>query len=104
MHDHARTSNRHLWRALGALVLALALTVSACGGSGARSAIAPTVQLPLSNTSIALGQSATLTWSSTGATSCMASGAWSGAEPTGGTMTVTPTAARSDTYTLTCAG
>jgi uncharacterized protein (TIGR03118 family) len=107
MHDHARTSNRHLGRALGALVLPLALTVSACGGSsggGGMSAIAPTVQLALSNTSIALGQSATLTWSSTGATSCMASGAWSGAEPTGGTMTVTPTAAGSDTYTLTCAG
>ena len=68
------------------------------------SAIAPTVQLALSNTSIALGQSTTITWSSTGATSCMASGAWSGAEPTGGTMTVTPTAAGSDTYTLTCVG
>jgi uncharacterized protein (TIGR03118 family) len=108
MHDYAHTSIHRVRRALGALVMPLALSVSACGGSGGGSgsmpAVAPTVQLALNNSSIALGQSATLTWSSTGATSCTASGAWSGAEPTGGTMTVTPTAAGSDTYTLTCAG
>jgi uncharacterized protein (TIGR03118 family) len=107
MPDHARTSIRRISRALPALALPLALGLSACGGGGgggSMSAIAPTVQLALNNTSIALGQSATLTWSSTGATSCTASGAWSGSEPTGGTMTVTPSAAGSDAYTLTCAG
>jgi len=106
MRDRARESNCRIRRALRALILPLALSASACGGGGGggMSAVAPSVQLALSSSSIALGQSATLTWSSTGATSCMASGAWSGAEPTGGTMTVTPTAAGTDTYTLTCAG
>jgi uncharacterized protein (TIGR03118 family) len=108
MHDHARTPFRRVRRALRALVLPLAVTVSACGGggggSGMSAVVAPTVQLALSNSAIALGQSSTLTWSSTGATSCMASGAWSGAQPTGGSLTVTPTAAGTDTYTLTCAG
>jgi uncharacterized protein (TIGR03118 family) len=107
MRDYARTSIHRVRRALPALALPLALGLSACGGSSGGSsmpAVAPTVQLALNNSSISLGQSATLTWSSTGATACTASGAWSGAEPTGGTMTVTPTAAGSDIYTLTCSG
>ncbi len=52
--------------------------------------------------SIVLGASMTLTWSSVSATSCTASGAWSGTMATSGTQTVTPTAAGTDTYTLTC--
>jgi hypothetical protein len=63
----------------------------------------PTPTLTLSATSIAVGSSATLTWSSSGATSCTAGGSWTGAEPTSGTQTVTPSAVGTDTYTLTCA-
>jgi hypothetical protein len=58
--------------------------------------------LTLSAPSIPLGGSAVLTWSSIYATSCTASGSWSGAQTTSGSATLTPTAAGATTYTLTC--
>jgi hypothetical protein len=64
----------------------------------------PTVSIAVSPTSIAAGTPATLTWSSTGATTCAASGAWSGTQTTGGTQTVTPASTGSYSYTLTCTG
>lgn len=51
---------------------------------------------------LTVGQSATLTWSSTNANACTASGGWSGTQSLNGTQTVTPTTAGSVTYTLTC--
>lgn len=45
----------------------------------------------------------TLTWSATGATTCTASGAWSGSKAVSGTQTIQPPLAASQTYTLTCA-
>jgi uncharacterized protein (TIGR03118 family) len=62
----------------------------------------PTVDLAVQPSTITVGQSATITWTSGNAMSCNASGAWNGAEPTGGNTVVTPTAAGTDTYTLTC--
>ena len=73
------------------------------GGSGAM-AVPSTINLAVQPSTITVGQSATITWSTGNATSCNASGAWSGSEPTAGNMLVTPTAAGSDTYTLTCTG
>ena len=67
-------------------------------------AAAPTVTIAVAPTSITVGQSATLTWSSVNATACTASGAWSGSEGTSGTMSVTPTAAGTLGYVLTCTG
>jgi Beta-propeller repeat len=64
----------------------------------------PTVTIIATPTSIIVGQSSTLTWSSTNATSCTASGAWSGTEPVTGTQTLTPSATGSGVYTLTCTG
>jgi hypothetical protein len=64
----------------------------------------PAVTIRVAPASITLGQSATLTWSSTNATSCTASGAWAGSEGTGGTKSVTPTAAGKLSYVLTCTG
>jgi len=64
----------------------------------------PTVTLSVSPTSITAGQSATLMWSSSQATSCTASGAWSGSQATMGSQAVTPTTSGSVTYTLTCTG
>jgi len=72
------------------------------GGGGGGMGVAPTVNLAVQPSTITVGQSATITWSTGNATSCNASGAWSGNEPTAGNMLVTPTAAGSDTYTLTC--
>jgi uncharacterized repeat protein (TIGR03803 family) len=65
---------------------------------------APTVTLTATPNSVTLGQSSTLTWTSTNATSCTASGAWNGGEPVSGSLGVTPSAAGAQTYTLTCTG
>jgi hypothetical protein len=62
--------------------------------------VAPT--LALSTSSIVLGQPTSITWASVGATSCSASGSWSGTLPVIGSQTVTPAAGGTDTYSLTC--
>jgi len=62
----------------------------------------PTLTLSASPTSLTSGQSTTLTWSSTNATSCTASNGWTGTKATSGTQTLSPTA--NTTYTLTCTG
>lgn len=64
---------------------------------------APTVSFTGSTTDL-VGQPFVLSWSSTNATSCTASGAWSGTEQVSGSQSVTPTDAGSLTYTITCAG
>lgn len=67
--------------------------------------MAPTDTISVSPTTITVGQSATLTWSSTNATSCSASGSgWSGNQPLMGSATQMPAAAGTLTYTLTCSG
>lgn len=65
---------------------------------------APTVTISISPTTITIGQSATLTWSSTNATSCVADSAWTGAQPTSGTLSVTPTSTGGYAYSLSCTG
>ena len=90
-----------------AFALATVLAVVAgCGGSGGGSSgqKAPTVSITAAPTSITLGQSTTLTWTSNAGTSCTASGAWSGAKAGSGNESVTPNASGSATYTLTCMG
>ncbi|MEK7538952.1 MAG: peptidoglycan-binding protein [Patescibacteria group bacterium] len=67
------------------------------GGGGT----APTVTLTATPTSVTSGSSATLSWTSTNATSCTASGAWSGVKGTSGSQTTGPLTATA-TYTLTC--
>lgn len=62
----------------------------------------PIVNLAADPATIASGHSSTLTWSSTNATSCSASGGWSGTKAISGTQTVTPT--QTATYTLACTG
>jgi chitodextrinase len=64
---------------------------------------APTVTISANPTSVTSGNSSTLTWSSTNATSCTASGAWSGSEAVSGTQSLTNLTATS-TYTLSCTG
>lgn len=61
---------------------------------------APVVDLSASPTTIAEGESSTLTWSSTDATSCTASGDWSDIRPTSGTELVSP--AVTSSYTISC--
>jgi hypothetical protein len=59
--------------------------------------------LTITATSINLGQSATISWSSATAASCTASGSWSGPLPTSGSEIVTPSAGGTKTYSLICA-
>jgi len=90
-------------------------TVAAYDGAGnisARSAIisartlplvSPTVSIVAVPTSVASGGSSTLTWSSTNATSCTASGGWSGSKVVSGTQIIT-NITTTTTYTLVCTG
>ncbi len=64
---------------------------------------APTVNLSSDSAAVASGGSTTLTWSSTGATACVASGQWTGGRALSGTQTVGPISVDS-TFTLTCNG
>ena len=60
----------------------------------------PTVTLTANPTTITVGQYSVLSWTSTNADSCLASGGWSGQQALSGTLMVTPT--KTTTYTLTC--
>ena len=62
----------------------------------------PTITLSPSKSYIYSGNSLSLTWSSTNATSCTASGAWSGTKATSGSQSISPTT--TSTYTLSCTG
>jgi hypothetical protein len=89
------------------------LTCTGAGGSttqsatvtvnSASSSTAPTVAISANPSIVASGGSATLTWTSTGATACTASGAWSGTEAVGGTRS-TGTLSADTTYILNCTG
>jgi uncharacterized protein (TIGR03118 family) len=83
-----------------------AVLLASCGGYGGSGNSTPpptpAITLTVQPSTIVAGQSATLTWSVMNATGCSASGAWSGSEPTSGSLVVTPAAAGTDTYTLSC--
>jgi hypothetical protein len=64
----------------------------------------PSVSLTLAPANITTAQSTVLSWSSANATSCTASGAWSGSKATSGAVTITPTASGSFTYSMACTG
>jgi uncharacterized protein (TIGR03118 family) len=55
-------------------------------------------------TTIMVGQKATITWSSNSGTTCMANGDWSGSKSASGTDTITPTAAGTFNYKMSCSG
>ncbi len=81
------------------------LSCSGAGGSVSKTvtvSVAPELSLTANPTNIASGGDSTLSWSSHNATSCTASGNWSGNESISGTQMVTPKA--DATYTLTCSG
>jgi subtilisin family serine protease len=63
---------------------------------------APDVTLSLSPTTINAGGTSTLSWKVSNATSCSASGSWSGTQALTGSLMVSPSSAGSYTYNLTC--
>jgi uncharacterized protein (TIGR03118 family) len=100
---------------LGISCYAIAAMLAACGGDGGMGYVAPSAPMPaplpaasimisVMPTTVTVGQSATITWSSSSGTTCMASGAWSGSKSASGTATVTPTAAGTLSYMLSCSG
>jgi len=66
--------------------------------------VTPTVTFSANPTTISAGAVAesTLTWSSSGTTSCTASGGWSGAEATSGSVSVN--VGQTTTYNISCSG
>lgn len=86
------------------------LSCTGAGGSASASATvtvsapAPTVTISAAPTTITLGNTTTISWSTTDASSCIASGAWTGARATTGNQVVTPAASGSLSYTLSCTG
>jgi hypothetical protein len=94
-------------------VVAAAL-LTACGASGSSNSsrssgpsnpppAAPTVSLSADSTSVSTNATVTVTWTSTNATSCAASGGWSGTKVTAGSEQVGPFASTTD-FALTCTG
>ncbi len=64
----------------------------------------PTVTIALVPSDLAIGSAAALTWSATTATACEASGAWTGSVPISGTQSISPSAAGTYDYGITCTG
>ena len=99
----------HILRAASSSVTGIfcGLILASCGGGhgayGGAPMPAATVSVSVNPTSITLGQPAVVTWSSNGA-SCTASGGWSGSLAASGSQTVTPAAAGTDTFNLSCTG
>jgi outer membrane lipoprotein SlyB len=91
-----RTGNRFV-----VVVLGLATALSACQKA---EQAAPSITISVSPTSVKAGENANLTWSATNATSCTASGTWSGTQPPSGSQQVTTSSAGANAYTLMCNG
>jgi hypothetical protein len=89
------------------LPVSVSLLATACGGSTGPSTSQvtspPKASLSANPASIASGGVSTLTWSSSDATSCTASGGWSGAKATSGTQS-TGALTMPSSYSLTCTG
>jgi hypothetical protein len=86
------------------LLAPLLLALGGCSGGGSGGGPAPpTVTISASATTVNEGESVELTWSSTGAASCDASGGWSGNQATSGSATSPPVIARTE-FSLSCTG
>lgn len=87
------------------------LTCSGSGGTSTESRTVtvgnvsggvPTITMSISPSSVNIGNSASLVWSTAGATACSAFGGWSGNKNVSGSETVFPTT--TTTYGLVCSG
>lgn len=102
--ENRHANRRTKWMA----AFAGCLLLTSCGGGGG-STPAP-VPVPVissisfSPTTLIAGGSTTLTWSSSNATACLASGAWTGSQATSGSTTITQALAGTYSYNLTCSG
>ena len=95
---------RHLY-----IYLSLLFVIASCGGGGGGGGSTPeppvpgaSITLSISDDQIYLGNTVTLTWSTSNASSCTASGSWSGSKALSGSETITPDSEGQKSYTLTC--
>lgn len=114
--QQTRHSNVASVLAAAAALLSAGALVAGCGGGGASDTNsgptansnsptpAPTLSVALAARKTSVGSSNTLTWASTDATSCTGGGEMSGAMESAGTLTITPAAGGSKTYTVSCTG
>lgn len=92
------------------ITVTFSLALSACGGGGSSSAndgggnttTPATASISASPITVMVDESTTITWSSTNASSCTASGAWSGDKSTSGTESIVMSDFGDQTFTLTC--
>jgi len=95
---------------LYAIVSILFITSCGGGGGGGGGVTPPALVAAIinsftsSSSSIIVGSTVDISWSSSNASSCSASGAWSGTKDTSGTETVTIDTAGNFNFTLTCIG
>ena len=87
------------------------LFITSCGGGGGGGGVTPPALVAAiinsftsSSSSIIVGSTVDISWSSSNASSCSASGAWSGTKDTTGTETVPIDTAGNFNFTLTCIG
>ena len=85
--------------------------ISSCGGGGGGGGAAAVQKLAATISSFTssifsteVGSSVEITWSSSNASSCSASGGWSGAKDVNGSETIEVSSVGDTTYTLTCSG
>jgi hypothetical protein len=91
------------YESYGNYVYPAVASASDSGSVRALAAATPTVTLTASPTTVAAGGTSTLTWSSTGADGCAASGGWTGTKSTSGSASVGPIQSATS-YQLTCLG
>ena len=65
---------------------------------------APTVSVSISQPKVSVGSAATVTWTSTNATSCVGADAMSGSKAVNSSEVITPTVGGQYTYTISCTG
>ena len=95
-------------------LVSIIVFISSCGGGGGGgggggdaggggSFPAPTISITSDISSASTGDSALISWSSTNATSCTASGGWTGSKGTSGSESISLVAGN-NTFSLSCSG
>jgi hypothetical protein len=101
----------NIFKSSVALSMSLALILSACGGGGGSGSAddgggstptPATISISANPMTVMVEESTTITWSSTNATSCTASGAWSGDKSLSGSESVVMNDFGKQIFTLTC--
>ena len=94
------------------LLITMSVCLISCGGGGGSTGNnsevaqvpAPVISFSVSSSEIAINETVTLSWTSSNASSCTASGDWSGSRAVSGSEDVAPGTSGDFTYTLSCSG